>query len=175
MSSLDQKNQTPMDWCNYYEYIMTPLYSIAAISLIPPLLSFINAKYQQQLKTHRLFYWFEIIFFTSIVILDALSAVSYRVRCDSNATFKFLNQITASIYAFQCGWLIVLLFGRLVFIFKGTVFSLSKRTIWTCVVCYALWGLMGSFVYIIPASSPFKAVATQNRQKKHCLNAYFTV
>eukprot|EP01083_Nonionella_stella_P180344 642857_1 len=38
MSSLDQKNQTPMDWCNYYEYIMTPLYSIAAISLIPPLL-----------------------------------------------------------------------------------------------------------------------------------------
>eukprot|EP01083_Nonionella_stella_P066954 176735_1 len=132
----------PRDWCDYNEYIMAPLHAILAISLILLMVSFIKARCTKQLKIHRLLYWFQIIHFASIVVWFALRAVSHLVRCDESddEIFNLVHVIFYLIYSFQCGWLIVLLFTRLVLIFQD--YDDSDKTLrfllWLCVFCFLL-------------------------------------
>eukprot|EP01083_Nonionella_stella_P066955 176737_1 len=148
----------PRDWCDYNEYIMAPLHAILAISLILLMVSFIKARCTKQLKIHRLLYWFQIIHFASIVVWFALRAVSHLVRCDESddEIFNLVHVIFYLIYSFQCGWLIVLLFTRLVLIFQGTIFRLSPFTISAFVFCYVLYVvLVLTVLYLLQFSSDY--------------------
>eukprot|EP01083_Nonionella_stella_P228899 810805_1 len=132
-----QKNQ-PLDWCNYFKYTLTPVYSMASLSLIVPLVSFIYARWKQNLKIHRVFYWLQTVFFASIVMFYALRAAFYRLRCDDEHISELFRLIARLTWGVESYWFVMLLF----FIFKDTMFRLSHFTIRSFVVFFTLCNTM---------------------------------
>ena len=116
----------------YVHYILLPIISIATFCLIPPIYSFIYAHYKQQLNSTGLLFNFGVVFYIAIFIDLIAFATYWGFICAQNQTLPTAVHIFLDpqyLYQLQSAVLVTILFNRLVFIFQGTPFSISKCTI----------------------------------------------
>ena len=158
--------------------------SLAAISVIIATSIVIIVYIQNKLKTSRLLFYTGIIYYMVIILFYIIQAIWSKHVCHHRELAIILATPAGGLYTLQAVMLVLLLFIRLVSIFKATSFALSTLTIKLYIailiigpITYSLFLLtryssIGMLFYMITISSYLFAVIYLNGLLIHKL---FTV
>ena len=130
----------------YRDYIFTSLYCTAAISILPPIYSYMNAYRKNQLKAPKLLFNLGIVFYGAIFIYYIFLAFRTRCYCHNKYIEKEINDLAVYFYAIQATMLVFILFIRLRLIFNSTKLAILLCTIrifkCSCILSLSL-GIVG--------------------------------
>eukprot|EP01084_Bolivina_argentea_P095112 170997_1 len=129
--------------------INTLIYIFGSICVIWVIYQFVRAKQEKQLVCDKSLYYMVLIYGVINVILFMVAAVISGSYCfvDADVYFRFLlflHLVGRTFYMLQYILLILLLFYRLYFIFKGTTFALSHCSIIIISFSYILFIIVAS-------------------------------
>ena len=121
--------------------IWVPVLSVSGASLIPLIISFIKAYYDKRLVSSKSRFYLGLVFFISILMTIVELALRYGLYCKHIQAAKIIDQLPVNFYVCQATFLMIILFTRLISIFKGTDLAISYCTI----------AIFASLAFIYPA------------------------
>lgn len=133
----------------YYQYVLSIMYGLAAISIIYPIYSFICSFCKNKLITSNLLFYLGATLFV-IIFLTYISSVFRDIfHCHNSIISHWFSEIKNFCYIISYLLLVIIFFIRLVYIFKPTRHRLSKCTITTFIILVSLGFTLGIINFIV--------------------------
>eukprot|EP01083_Nonionella_stella_P008163 23555_1 len=135
-----------------YGYVNPILYTLLAISMIPPICIFIYKYIKGDLKTSKLLFYLAVLLYAIIFADIVCWAINYRLVCspDYYPNSKGFRFSLLTLYGVQGVMVVSILFVRLVLIFENSDLAVSMRTIRlfiVLVIMCVLLNVLGLFLY----------------------------
>ena len=124
---------------NYYDYIVIPIATIAVISITPPIFIYFRAYNKGTFKTTRLFFYSAALLFILIYFTLILATIASLLHCNHTGFSIIYRSVMPQLFIFQNIILIGWFFWKLEYIFRGSLFALSKCIKTSFAVIYVLF------------------------------------
>ena len=111
------------------DYLLPSVYLFAVITMMPPIYIYISSYIRNKLKSTKLLFYAGLFMFICIPLSLILNAIFCLYRCHNPELGELIAAPRFYIYPIQGIMLTLILFIRLISIFKDTKFRLSKCTI----------------------------------------------
>ena len=142
-----------------FDYIIPLVSTVAAISLIYPTFIYLKSYIKGDLKTSKLLFYVGMIFFISIILCYVNHAVLSMFLCHNEALFDTIGIPLFYLYIIQGAALLIILFQRLVLIFRQK--RVSKLVISRCTIriFYSLFAsviglsVIGTMLYVTSSNA----------------------
>eukprot|EP01084_Bolivina_argentea_P194674 334052_1 len=115
---------------NYRDYIYPAVFWIAAVSMVIPMYSFTKTYCKKKLGSSKLLCYLGMIFYVSIFAYYFIMAIANGLWCQHTDFAVLIHHFAYFLYPLQGAILVIILFSKLVHIFKDTQFQLSSITIY---------------------------------------------
>ena len=115
-------------FCIYSQYILPTLMAIAIVAIVVPTIIFIRAYRAKILKSSAFLFWFGLSYFTILSAYLFVNIMRYAFWCRYDDIRTIFNSIIPHFYPLQSFMIMGIFFTRLVYIFQGTTFKVSKLT-----------------------------------------------
>ena len=130
----------------YSDYVFPTLNALAAVSTMPLIYIYIQAYLQKKLKSTSLLFHLGLALFMVIFIIFTIAIAHHRMYCHPNYQYlsNFIDITNGILYIAQSTIVVVILFIRLVDIFKGTLLALSNCIIHSFLAVISADAILGS-------------------------------
>eukprot|EP01083_Nonionella_stella_P305202 1063836_1 len=140
----------------YNDYIFAPITSFAAFSVVVCICIYVKAYIHEKLHTSRSLFYLGMLLFMLVLCGLISYCIQISQHCHNMNIYYFCKFITVTSYSFQNIIMIVVFFYRLMAIFKGSAFKLSKKAItmfWVFFIPLCILTVFGTILYIYDISN----------------------